>query len=195
MTASLLHGRSGPAQPLRDAFLRWQCRVRQIAMRDRMGRPDGAVTPALTLAGAAEPMGHVVTVLSKAPAHSKTPELMHMVRRTADPAQRRDKAVEYFSETYYQKPREFSDILTATFPPGSKGAAAIRAAGGCRLDFEAYAQRFALVCRVWRLTEAHPLHAATLWHNLLFNPALPPDTVVLGFEPDWAASSADPAPI
>ena len=193
--AAALFGVASPAHPLRDAFLRWQCRVRQIAMRQNRGRPDDAVMPALTLPGATAPMGHIVTVLNKAQPYSKTPELMHMVRRTHDPAQRRDKALEYFSETYFQKALEFSDVLTATFPPGSQSAAAIREAGACRLDFDAYTQRFSLECRVWRLVPPNPLHAATLWHNLLFNPALPPDTVVLGFEPDWSASSADPAPV
>jgi hypothetical protein len=30
---------------LKDAFLRWQCRVRMMAMRDKQGRPDDAVMP------------------------------------------------------------------------------------------------------------------------------------------------------
>lgn len=192
MGAALL-GMRGTRHRLGDAFLRWQCRVRQLTMRDNLGRPDDAVTPALTLPGAAEPMGHIITVMHKSAQYSKTPEFMHMVRRTEDPAQRREKALQFFSENYYQKAAEFTDMLTATFPPGSPGAEAIRAAGACRLDFAAYGQSFAVQTRVWRLTEPHPLHASTLWHNRLFNPGLPPDTVVLGFEPDWEASSADPA--
>lgn len=192
--AAEMLGLEGARDPLKEAFLKWQCRVRQMAMRDGRGRPDDAVTPALTLAGETEPMGHVITVLSRLPARSVTPEMRHMVKRTADPAQRREKALQFFSETYYQQARQFSDMLTATFPPASPGAAAIREAGACRLRFAAYAQRFELECRVWRLAEHHPLYQATWWHNALFNPALPPGTVVLGFEPDWAASSADPDP-
>ena len=57
--------------------------------------------------------------------------------------------------------------------------------------FEAYAQRYTLDCRVWRLTDKNMLHRATMAHNRLFNPALPGDTVVLGFEPDWSASIAE----
>jgi len=38
----------------------------------------------------------------------------------------------------------------------------------------------------------NPLYQATMAHNMLFNPTLPPDTEVLGFEPNWEASSADP---
>lgn len=186
---------AGLDHPLRDGFLRWQCRVRQMMMREERGRPGDAVMPALTLAGADEPMGHIVTVLSKSPQYSKTPELMHMVRRTMDPAQRREAALTLFSETYYQKAGEFSDILTATFPPDSPGAAEIRAAGQVTLSFDAYSQRYDLACRVWALAEHNPLFQATYWHNLLFNPALPADTVILGFEPDWSQSSANPSPV
>ena len=93
--------------PLRDTFLRWQCRVRQIAMRENMGHPDDAITPELTLPGETEPTRHIITVLSKAPPFSKTPELQHMVKRTHDPAQRREKAVRFFSEIYYQKELEW----------------------------------------------------------------------------------------
>jgi hypothetical protein len=184
----------GANTALRDSFLRWQCRVRQIMMREDQGRPGDAITPALTLAGAGAPMGQVITVMSKSPQFSKTPEMRHMVRRTNDPAQRRDAALTFFSEYYYQKAAEFSDILTATFPPESPGAAAIRDAGRVILTFAAYSQRYELECRVWNLARHNPLHQATYWHNLLFNPGLAADTIILGFEPDWARSRAEPSP-
>lgn len=180
---------------LRDSFMRWQCRVRQILMRDHQGRPGDPIMPALTLAGEDAPMGHIITLISKSPQFSKTPEMRHMARKTNDPAQRRQSALTFFSEYYYQKAAEFSDILTATFPPNSPGAASIREAGRVTLTFEAYSQRFDLQCRVWNLAERDPLHQATYWHNLLFNPGLAADTIILGFEPDWARSSADPSPL
>ncbi len=180
---------------LRDGFMRWQCRVRQIMMRDDRGCPGDAITPALTLAGEDAPMGHIITVMSKAPQYSKTPEMRHMVRKTNDPALRREAALTFFSEYYYQSAAEFSDILTATFPPGSPGAAKIREAGRVTLTFEAYNQRYDLACRVWTLAEHNPLYQATYWHNLLFNPGLAADTIILGFEPDWARSTADPNPV
>ncbi len=178
--------------PLRDAFLRWQCRVRQITMRDKMGRPDPGMMPELTLAGETEPLGSLITVLNKLPAHSQVPEFKHMVRRTHDPSQRRDKALQLFSETYYQKSNEFSDTLTSSFPAKSPGAAKIREAERVTLVFEAYAQKFTLDCKVWTLTQTNALYQATWWHNHLFNPDLAGDAVILGFEPDWNASSAEP---
>ena len=117
--------------PLRDAFLRWQCRVRQISMRENFGRPDGAIKPRLTLNSDSEPKGNIITVLSRTPSHSKTPEMRHMVQSIFDPSQRRDKAIQFFSEIYYQKFQQFSDTLTAAFSPDSPVAEVICAAKAC----------------------------------------------------------------
>lgn len=185
-------GQSISETPLRKAFLRWQCRVRQTAMRDTEGRPDDSIIPAVFLPGSQQPMGHVITVLNKSPGYSVTAELSHMAAKTHDPAQRRDQALRYFSATYYQKAGEFSDILTATFPPKSPGAATIRAAENVTLVFQAYGQRFDLACKVWRLASRNPLYQSTIAHNRLFNPDIHPETVVLGFEPDWQRSTSDP---
>lgn len=177
---------------LRDAFLKWQCLTRQIAVRQNQGRPDEAVTPAVLLKGKTEAYDHIITVLSKTPQQSLLPELQHLVRRTLDPAQRRQKALELLSETYYQKPTSFSDILTATFPPQSPRAAVIRKADHCRLLFSGYRQSYQIECKIWALTKKNTLYQATFWHNLLFNPGLHPDTIVLGFEPDWTKSTSEP---
>ena len=186
-------GQSISTHPLRSAFLKWQCRVRQMAMREAEGRPDDAIMPGVILPGQDNALGQIITVMNKAPGFSQTAELTHMAAKTNDPAQRREQAIRFLSAGYYQKADEFSDILTSTFVPGSEGAAQIHEAGRCRLLFDAYAQQFDLDCKVWRLAPHNLLHQATIAHNRLFNPALPPDTVVLGFEPDWAASSSDPA--
>lgn len=163
-------------------------------MRHELGWPGPGVTPAVHLEDEAEPIGHIITVLSKAPRHSKVPEMRHVVQRTNDPARRREDALKLLSETYYQQPQDFSDLLTATFPPGSPGAAQIRAARRVRLVFDAYRQRYELVCQVWQLARHHPGYQATWWHNAMFNPTLPRDTVILGFEPDWPLSTASPDP-
>ena len=178
--------------PLRDAFLRWQCRVRQIAMRENLGRPDNSIKAKFSLNDKTETMGRIITVLCKVPAYSMTAEMRHIVKSIFDPAQRREKAIEFFSETYYQAAAEFSDILTATFEPCSLIAKAISTSGTCRLTFESYGQRFNLVCTVLSLARHNSYFQATWWHNMLFNPNLHPETIIFGFEPDWASSSAEP---
>lgn len=178
--------------PLRSAFLKWQCRVRQMSMRDNAGRPDDGIMPAVVLRGETEPLGHIITILNKAPGHSVTAELNHMNAKTNDPAQRREQAILFLAASHYQKAEEFSDILTATFPQGSPGAARMREAEEVTLIFSAFSQRFDLQCKVWRLAAHNPLHQATMAHNRLFNPSMPPDTEVLAFEPDWPACTSEP---
>jgi len=177
---------------LRKGFLRWQARVRQTAMRDNSGRPDEGSMPALIPAGDTVAMGQIVTVLCKEPQFSVTPELQHIYRSTMDPAKRRQRAIEFFSATHFQKTRTFSDILTATFPPESHAARSITRAGRCTLIFKAYGQRFDLPAAVSQLQPQQPLFEATWWHNALFNPNLPSDTQILGFTPDWTKATADP---
>lgn len=179
---------------LRMAFLRWQCRVRQVMMREDLGRPGPGIMPDVLPAGGGESLGQIITVMNKTGPYDKTPEMQHMVRRTNDPAARREAALKLFSEFYYQKPHEFSDMLCAGFAPGSPGAAALRRAERLRLRFAAFNQRFDIPVRVWTLTENNPAWQATWWHNALFNPALSREAVILGFAPDWTGASADPAP-
>ncbi len=182
-------GQSLVDHPLKKSFLKWQCLTRQIMMRDNQGRPDASIMPSVVPAGALEPMGHIITIMNKAPSYSLVPEMKHMLGKTNDPAQIRNDALQFLSATYYQKATEFSDILTSTFPPASLGAAQIRAAERCNLMFDAYGQSWQLDCKVWQLAAHNPLFVATMTHNRLFNPALPNESVVLGFEPDWSASS------
>jgi len=180
---------------MRDHFLRWQCRVRQLAMRQGQGKPDDAVTPALRLPDAQEPMGHIITLINRRPEEALLPELKHLAKRTEDPAQRREKALQLLSERYFQKAADFSDLITASFPPGSQGAATIVTAGSCWLLYEAYGQSYELFCDVQPLPEWDVFYQSTWWHNLLFNPNLPPGTVILGFQPQWEKCRANPAPL
>lgn len=177
----------------RSAFLKWQCRVRQMAMRTAGGRPDAAIRPAVVLPDGSAP-GRITTILLKRPAYSVTPEFRHMVSRTHDPAERREAAVRFLSASHYQRAEEFSDELAATFTPDSAFVEAIIGTGRCRLVFDAYSQGFDLSCSV-RLHGAHdPFREAAYWHNRLFNSELHTDTVVLGFLPDWDHSKAAPEP-
>ena len=179
-------------EQLRDHFLGWQCRVRQIATRSHDGRPTSGMMPLVFTAEASTPVARIVTVLCKRPEHSVTMELRHMARSTHDPAERREAGLKFLAERYYQSAREFSDILTASFPPDSATAATLLDHRECRLAFEQFSQRFDVHCTVRRLSRNNPLREATFWHNLLFNPRLTADCAILGFEPDWPRSETDP---
>ena len=175
---------------LRNSFIKWQCRVRQNAMRENAGQPDDGIMPILKLKNSESALGSIITLIHKRTQFSVTAELTHMVKKTMDLAQRRDQAVQFLSSTHYQKYAEFSDILTATFKPNSIGARNILQSRTCLLIFDAFNQRYDIKCGVRRLTEDDPFYKSTIAHNSLFNSCLHPGTVVLGFEPKWNESSS-----
>ena len=175
---------------LRLSFIKWQCRVRQIAMRESGGRPDGSIMPEVKLANDGFSLGAVITLIHKLPEFSVTSELQHMAKKTFDLSHKREQAIQFLSSTYYQKHAEFSDILTATFKPNSTGAARIAASECCTLIFDAFNQKYEIDCRVWILGCEDPLHHSTIAHNILFNPLIHPKTIVMAFQPNWATSSS-----
>ncbi len=177
---------------LRDHFLGWQCRLRQLAVREAGGRPTSGMRPELHLDAAQDPLGRITVLIVKQDPGEATAEFRHMVRRTHDPALRYDNALNTLAAAYYQHPKEFSDELTALFGPDSETAARLLGAGHCALAFEQYSQSYRLPCAARELHEAHPGYQATYWHNALFNAAIPAGARVLGFQPDWARAEADP---
>lgn len=177
--------------PLRNKFLHWQCRAREISMRDNQGRPDDAIKPNLILGGETQKLGQIITVLSRLPLYSKTPEMMHLVKSKFDPAACQEAGVQFFSENYYQKSFQFSDVLTAGFSPNSALAKLISDKMSCQLIYEYYAQRFDIVCKAREIKKDDHLFQATWWHNRIFNPRLNPNIIVIGFEANWKASNAN----
>lgn len=180
-------------QALRDHFLGWQCRIRQLAVRENDGRPSEAMRPLLTPAGHDEPVGPVTVLLVRQEPYESTMQLKHIVRRTQDPLLRLEDGMKLLQGTFYQKARAFSDRLTALFAPDSRLAPQLAHLGRCRLDFRQFRQSYALPCRVSLLSEQDEEWEATYWHNALFNPNLPAGVKILAFDPDWAHASADPA--
>jgi len=177
---------------LRDHFIGWQCRIRQKSMRQAEGRPGSGMRPTLSVAGQGE-IGPVNVQLLKREAEEETAELRHMVRKTHDPAERLKNGLRFLSSAYYQRPADFTDLLSGVFATDSELAAGLLELGECRLDFEQYGQRYRLHCRVRATASEEAGHQATYWHNHLFNPAMPGAVTVLEFRPDWSRSSADPA--
>ena len=177
---------------LRDHFVGWQCRVRQLAARQAGGRPTSGMRPQVTLSDGDHTLGAITVLIVKREPEVSTAEFRHMVRRTHDPAERYDGALKILSATYYQHPKEFSDQLTALFGPGAATADRLLDAEECQLHFEQYSQRYRIPCTVGKLPETHPAFQATYWHNSLFNPAIPPGIRVLAFRPDWGRADADP---
>ncbi len=178
----------GRANALRDEFLGWQCRLRQLSVRQNSGRPGEGMSPTLSLDGKSH--GRIVTVIARRNSTATTAEFRHMVRRTHDPNERHKAALQYLSAAYYQSPKDFLDTPLALFALDSALAAKACDATECILHFAQYTQRYDLPCKVTKLATDDEAYQATYWHNALFNPTLPAATLVLSFRPDWIAGCA-----
>lgn len=177
---------------MRDHFLGWQCRLRQHSIRNLNGEPSPGMTPDVVVGGGDTGYEGIRVLLVRRDPSEHIPELRHMVRKTRDPKQRYDNALKYFAESYYQDKSQFSDSLTALFAPESTAAARLHDAASATLVFYEKNQRYVIPSVVERLTEDAPVWQATYWHNHLFNPVLPGDSIILQFTPDWAHAKAEP---
>ncbi|MFO1057213.1 MAG: hypothetical protein U1E53_09620 [Dongiaceae bacterium] len=178
------------AAALRDEFVGWQCRIRQLAVREDGGRPSSGMRPAvLTPAGEALAHGIVVLLLPADP-EPATKLFRYQVLKTQDPVERYDKALEILAGSHYQRPREFDDVMTGLFGNDSAVAGRLLSHGACILAFSQYAQSYRLPCAVAALGEHDPRYQATYWHNRLFNARMPAGVRVLAFRPDWAHASS-----
>lgn len=178
-------------EALRLHFLGWQCRVRQLAVRRHEGRPTSGMCPNVHVSGV--PEGSVTTLLVKSDAAPFVTRFSYMYLRTQDPAERRNAALEFLADAYYQRPQEFSDRLTALFAVGSDLAERMCAAGVCLLSFSQFSQGYVIPCGVAELTPKAPAFEFTLSHNRLFNPNMPPGVRVIQFAPRWSGARAEPA--
>lgn len=173
------------AAALRDDFLGWQCRIRQLSVRHGGGRPTPGMRPrVLNAQGDELSSGIVVLIVEQEPAES-TAFFRHQYLRTNDPIERYDKILEILAGTYFQQPARFGDVLTASFGPESSVANRLLNHGRCVLAFEQYAQAYRLPCGVAVLAAEDELYHATYWHNRMFNPNMPPGLRILAFTPDW----------
>jgi hypothetical protein len=179
-----------PAAPtdIRDRFLAWQCRIRQIAMREQGGRPSPAMRPRLLDAAGREIVPALtVLLLPREPAES-TALFRFQVMRSADPRDVYENALRFLQADYFQRPETFSDRLIAVLPEESSIAATLRSRAKCSLEFEQFGQLYRLPCTTRLLKPRDPARDAAIWHNRLFNPALPETVHVVAFQPDWASA-------
>jgi len=178
------------ASTLCDAFLFWQCRIRQIAMRQDGGRPSPGMQPRVLDASGIEIMRRLTVLLMPKEPEESTAFFRFQVMRSADPRDIYERALTYLQADFFQQPATFSDELLAVLPQGSPLARLSDRDERCILVFEQFAQRFKLPCAVRELAPGDPAREAAIWHNRLFNPALPDGAQVLSFTPDWDSAEA-----
>jgi hypothetical protein len=179
------------AQELRDEFLAWQCRIRQIAMRQDGGRPSPGMRPRLLDASGQELARALTVLLVPRDSSESTAFFRFQVLRSPDPRERYERALGFLQADYFQEPGTFSDKLFAVLPERSPLAALLMAQGNCTLAFEQFSQSYRLPCAAFALEPGEAHRDAAIWHNRLFNPALPETVHVFAFKPDWASARAE----
>lgn len=177
---------------IRGHFLYWQCRLRQIAMRAGKGRPSPGMQPRV-LERSGEIVSEALTVLivPEAPEES-TSFLRFNVQKSHDPRTVYEKGLQFLQSTHFHHPESFSDEMTALFPPGSTLAQRLLKLKTCLLEFDELSQNFKMLAAVRKLGRRENAFEATIWHNRTFNPAIPNDSIVLGFKPDWRSAQSHP---
>lgn len=185
---------SEASRQIRDHFVGWQCRIRQMVMRKSAGRPSEGMRPRLLLPDGEELSPGVVIVMVPQEPEESTEFFRFQLHKTHDPNQIYEKGLEYLQSTHYHNAKQFSDQMTALFGNGSGIVSELRASGQCILEFAQFSQSYRMLCTVSELEPADPAYQATLWHNKIFNPNIPGDVHIIGFQPDWASVQADPAP-
>ncbi|CAN5564867.1 hypothetical protein BH24ACT22_BH24ACT22_16510 [soil metagenome] len=184
-------GSFAKARDMRNQFLGWQCRLRPFAVRAGGGRPTPGMMPRVMVEETAEALGRIVIVMVPSFPEESTTQFRYIMRKTQDPVERYEKGLKILQAEYYQRPRGFSDKLTALFDEHSPTAASLLEAERCTLDFEQYSQKYLIPCRVKALKPEDPFYQATYWHNHLFNPRMPHNARVLALVPDWQNASAE----
>jgi hypothetical protein len=179
---------------LKLSFLGWQCRIRQMAMRDHGGMPMPAMQPSVSSRKGEMLLPEMTVLIVPLDPAPSTAFFRFQVQKTMDERQAFESGVKYLGADFYQDPHLFSDEMTAVFAAGSRAAAGLVKIKTVLLDFTQFAQSYRMFCAVRRLPQRNLAREASLWHNRLFNPALPNDAEVLGFKPDWKNAAADPWP-
>ncbi len=179
-------------ETLRQRFIGWQLRIRQIAMREHGGRPLSAMRPRVSTPRGEVMMAAMTVLMVPQEPDEATAFLRFQVMKTNEPQKAYESVIKYLQAEYFSTEVAFSDQLTALFPAGSQTAAALVAMKRCLLDFDQWNQSWRLACKVKLLKSGDEAREHTLWHNRVFNPMIGNDAVVLGFTPDWKRAQADP---
>ncbi len=182
-------------EAVRNHFIGWQCRIRQIAMRQDGGRPSSGMRPRLVLPSGQELSPAIAILIVPQEPEESTEFFRFQLRKTHDPHQVYERGLQYLSATHFQNARKFSDQFTALFRPDSEVAAAVLDAGTCILEFSQFSQTYRLLCSTYALATDDAAYQATLCHNMIFNPNIAADPQIVAFRPDWKSAQADPMPV
>jgi len=175
---------------LRNHFLTWQCRLRQIAMREQEGRPSQGMRPRVVDASGEQLSAGIIVLLVREDSFESTEFLKFQVQKYNDPQDVYKKALIFLQSTHYHRAAEFSDEMTGLFSKGSELVERMMSDGNVTLEFSQFSQTYRVPSKTRLLEPDEAAYEATLWHNKVFNPNIGSDIEIVGFRPDWDAAVA-----
>jgi hypothetical protein len=173
---------------LQHEFVAWQCRIRQISLRDHDGEPMPAMRPRVSSRRGDVLSSGVMTLLVPLEPSEAAAYIRFQMQKTADSHAAREAVVRYLASEFYQLPELFSDEITAVFGDVSETAARLVKLREVLLDFNQYAQTYRMFCTVRRLERTDAAHDFSLSQARAFNRNIPASAAVLGFKPDWRSA-------
>jgi len=179
--------------PIQNHFIGWQCRVRQYAMRNGEGRPSPGMRPDVLLEDGTVVASAVTLLLVPELLQDSIRQFRYMALKTHNPQERYKKAVQLLSSTFYQNVESFGGLMTGLFSMNSKTVNSLLKNQRCVLEFDFQQQKFRVIAGIKVLLRKNLEYEFTYWHNYLFNPYLSPDVSIIGFEPVWSETIADPS--
>src|SRR5215468_7603593 len=91
------------AAALREEFIAWQCRLRQLAVRQAGGRPSAGMRPRILAPGGEEIVDAATVLVVRRDPQASTAQFRFQVLKTQDPAERYEKALEMLAADYFQR--------------------------------------------------------------------------------------------
>ncbi len=170
---------------MKNKFLRWQCLIRQYAVRQGEGKPCVGIQPKVQFNNSKNWFGPITVLISKRLGMNITAQFRFIAKKNQDPKERMEAALKHLAEAHYQRPEEFNDELTALFALDSPQIKEYLHADTVTLNFYQSGHEYTVPCTCQLLKDDDPKFQFTYWHNYLFNPALPGRVSILGFTPDW----------
>ncbi|WP_159079998.1 hypothetical protein [Methyloceanibacter sp. wino2] len=154
-------------------------------MREQGGRPSSGMCPRVLSESGEEQLSALTVLLAPEEPEESTAFFRFQVQKSADPRETYEKALRFLQSEYYQETKQFTDRLLAVLPPDAPLTGTLIEDGRCILDFSQGRHAFRIPCKVKAVKEGNANHEAAIWHNRVFNPALPDGMQVLAFKPDW----------
>ena len=181
--------------PIQNYFIGWQCRVREFALRNEEGRPNGGMRPQIELKNGEVDFPAATLLIIPDHPDQTIRQFRFMALKTQDPKERYTKALQLLAAKFYQNAEDFSGAMSGIFSRFSEEVKALEKDQSCIIEFDYQQQAFKIPCHVSASPKNESVHEFTYWHNYLFNPNLSPEVKVLHFKPDWDKTVSEPTPI